>query len=290
MRKTTGGARGATPSVIKKRTLVAGFLMLCAMTPVASANHKTPSDENVIRTSHTNVNVLEEGAMKEKTLDVGVEVYPGSGSGGPYKVDYEIVPITATRGSDFEATIGRGTVTITGRRATIPIKIKGDVFDETNETLRIDLMYARCTGGGTCDLDSDPNQRPGFVTIVDDDGPATPGPDITIINGFVDARTDDECEIEVQLEYGWDENVTINFETEDLEATKGDDYEKTEGTMVMSPGQIRKSIFVPVERDRKVHGGHDRFLLKFSGAKGGHLTEDDGQCTFLDGGRRGRRR
>jgi hypothetical protein len=271
---------------MRKTTLAAGLLLVLTLTPAAMANHKTPKDESVIRTRHTNVNVLEGGVGKSKTLDVGVEVYPGP-AGNTYQVDYEIVPVTASQPQDFEATIGRGTLTLNNGKATIPIKIKGDAFDELNETIRIDLSYARCTGAGICDLDSDPNPRPGYVTIADDDGKKTPGPSMTIVNGFVDARTDDECEIEVQLEYGSSENVSVNFETEDLEATKGDDYQKTEGTMVLSPGQIRKSVFVAVDRDRDGYSRNDRFLVKFSGAKGGHLSEDDGQCMFLDNGRRG---
>jgi hypothetical protein len=265
--------------------IAAGLLLVFALTPAVSANHKTPKDEQVIRTVHTNVNVIEGAVSKEKTLDVGVEVYPGP-AGNTYEVDYEIVPVSAARGQDFDALIGRGTLKLTGAKATIPIKIKGDVFDEVNETIRIDLSYARCTGPGLCDLDSDPNPREGFVTIADDDGKPTPGPAISIINGIVDARTDDACEIEVRLEYGSAEDVSVDFATEDLEATKGDDYEKTEGTMVFSPGQIRKSVFIDVDRDRKGYSRNDRFLVKFSGAKGGHLTEDDGQCTFLDNGRR----
>lgn len=268
---------------MRKATLAAGLFLVVALTPAASANHKTPKDENVIQTRHTNVNVLEEGVAKTKTLDVGVEVFPGPG-GSTYMVDYEIVPVTATRGQDFEATIGRGTLTLNNGKATIPIKIKGDAFDEINETIRIDLSYARCTGAGTCDLDSDPNPRPGYVTIADDDGKKTPGPEMTIVNGFVDARTDDTCEVEVQMDYGWDQNVTVKFETEDLEAKKGDDYEKTQGTMVLSPGQIRKSVVVPVHRDRDAYSRNDRFIVKFFGAKGGHLSEDDGQCMFLDNG------
>ena len=270
---------------MRKIRLAAGLLLVFAMTPVASANHKTAEGENVIRTVHTNTNVIEGAVGKTKTLDVGVEVYPGP-AGSSYEVDYEIVPVTATRGDDFEALIGRGTLKLTGAKATIPIKVKGDIFDEVNETIRIDLSYARCTGPGLCDLDSDPNPREGYVTIADDDGGETPGPSIRAINNVVDARRDHACEIEVRLEYGWDKNVSVNFETEDLEATKGDDYEKTEGTMVFSPGQVRKSIFVAVDRDRKRSARHDRFLVRFSGAKGGDLTEDEGQCTFLDHGQR----
>jgi hypothetical protein len=272
---------------MRKSMLAAGLLVVIALTPVAAANHKASEDENVIRTVHTNVNVLEGAVGKEKTLDVGVEVYPGP-AGSTYEVDYEIVPVSATRGQDFDAVIGRGTLKLESSKATIPVKIKGDVFDEVNETIRIDLFFARCTGPGLCDLDTDPNPREGYVTIADDDGKDTPGPGISMINSVVDARTDHACEIEVRLEYGHHENVSVNFETEDLEATKGDDYEKTEGTMVFSPGQIRKSIFVEVDPDRDAESRHDRFLLRFSGAKNGHLTEDAGQCTFLDSGRRRR--
>jgi hypothetical protein len=288
MRKTTADARRATASGIWTAMMAAGVVLVLALPPAASANHETPKGENIIRTVHTNTNVLEGTAGKEKTLDVGVEVYPGPPA-NTYEVEYEIVPVTAQRETDFEALVGRGTLKFSGRRTTLPIKIKGDIFDELNETIRIDLSYARCTGPGICDLDSDPNPREGYVTIADDDGKDTPGPGISMINNVVDARKDHACELEVRLEYGHAENVSVNFQTEDLEATKGDDYEKTEGTMVFSPGQIRKSILVAVDPDRKASSRHDRFLVKLSGANNGYLTEDEGQCTFLDhGDRRGR--
>ena len=284
MRRATDGAHRATASGIRRAVAAVGVLLVFGVAPAAFANHKTPKDEQVIRLRHVNTNVIEGAVMKTKTLDVGVEVYPAPG-GNTYKVDYEIIPQTASRPQDFEATIGRGVLTIENGKGKIPIKIKGDALDETNETIRIELSYARCTGGGECNLDSDPNPRPGYVTIADDDGAKTPGPEMKVVNGFVDARTSDACEIEVQLDYGWDRKVTVDFETEDLEATKGDDYERTEGTMVFSPGQMRKSVFVPVDRDRDGSSRYDRFLVKFSHATGAHLSEDDGQCTFLDDGR-----
>jgi hypothetical protein len=265
----------------KSIVAAAALLLLVSASPSASGDARP---DNVIQTVHTNVNVIEGSVGKEKTLDVGVEVFPGP-AGSSYSVDYEIVPQTATRGSDFDALVGRGRIVLDGKaKTTIPIKIKGDVFDETNETIRIQLFSAKCTGPGQCDLDSDPNPRPGYVTIADDDGQDTAGPNMDVRNGLANPITDETCDVEVQLEYGMDKNITVDFETEDLEATHPDDYDKTQGTMVLSPGQIRKSLRVPIHSDRKPRGRGDRFVVNFSHPKGATLLKDSAQCSLTDNG------
>jgi Calx-beta domain-containing protein len=269
---------------MRKSIAVAAALLLFAAAP-ATGHENTPKAEQVITTVHTNVNVLEGGATGEKTLDVAVDISPGP-AGNTYAVDYEVVPVSASRGSDFDATIGKGKLTIDGsKKATIPIKIKGDVFDELNETVRIDLFNERCTGSGECDLDSDPNPEPGFVTIVDDDGKETPGPEIDIQNGFAD-RSSSSCNVTVVLDYGSAKKVTVDFETEDLEATHNDDYESTEGTMTLSPGQIRKPVKIALRDDREQHSRNDRIVVNFSRAKGGHLAKSSGVCNLSDRGQR----
>jgi len=267
---------------MKKSIAAVALLLVATVAPSAAAGPVEPKPGQAIRTTHTNVNVIEGGLGKNKTLDVGVSVFPGP-PGNTYAVDYEIVGVSATRKKDFDALVGRGTLQLNNGKATIPIKIMGDAFDETNETIRIDLFYARCTGGGECDLDSGSNPPPGWVTIADDDGKPTTGPQITVRNGFADARTDDTCDVEVDLEYGYNKPVSLDYKTEDLEATHPDDYDKTEGRMTFSPGQIRKYIAVPIHSDRKASTRNDRFVVNFSNPSGGTLGEDSAQCRFFDG-------
>jgi hypothetical protein len=276
-----------------RKSIAACTLLLAIITvaPAARAedDEVEPPRETTIQTAHTNVNVIEGAAGKEKTLDVKIVAEPSPA--GEYAVDYEVVAQTATRGTDFDALIGRGELLVNGEDAspTIPVKIKGDPIDEKNETVRIELFNQRCVSQTSdCDLNNDP-PLPGYVTIADDDGDETADPEIELFNGFADSDVDDVCAVEVFLEYGSAENVQVDFETEDLEAERNDDYEKTEGTMVLSPGQIRKSLNVEINRDREVERRYERFVVKFSNAKGGTLLEDEAVCSIKGTDPRARR-
>jgi hypothetical protein len=261
-------------------TILAVLLVLSAL-PLAS-DARPEREERVLRTVHKNVNVLE-GDSGTKTLLVHVEVFPPP-SGTSYAADYEVVPVTAERPTDFEALFPKGEIKIDEENTspTIEVKIVGDKGDEINETIRIDIFNQRCTSSGPCDIDASDASPSGFVTIADDDGEDTPGPGMQFLNGFVDSTVDDECIIEVQLDYGWDKPITVDYETDDLEAESGDDYEKTEGTMGFSPGQMRKDLVIRVNQDRDMDVRNERFVVEFSNAKGATLLEQDAQCTFVD--------
>lgn len=267
---------------MRRAVTVFATLLVVASLPLTS-DARPEREDRVLRTVHRNVNVIE-GDASMKTLLVHVEVFPEP-SGTSYAADYEIVPVTASRPADFEAILGKGEVTIDEKESspTIEIKIVGDKADELNETIRIDLFNQRCTSGSDCDIDASDASPSGFVTIADDDGEDTPGPGMQFKNGFVDSRTGDDCFIEVDLDYGWDKKITVDYATEDLEAESGDDYEKTEGTMVFSPGQREKELFIDVNEDRDVDARNERFVVNFSDAKGAELLERDAQCTFVDG-------
>lgn len=264
-------------------TVLAALLVVAAL-PLASEARPEEPEDRVLRTVHRNVNVIE-GDASVKTLLVHVEVFPEP-TGTSYAADYEVVPVTASRGPDFQAIIAKGEVKIDEKNSspTIEVKIVGDKADETNETVRIDIFNQRCTSSGPCDIDASDASPSGWVTIADDDGADTPGPGMQVRNGFVDSTQDDECLIEVHLDYGWDKKITVDYATKDLEAEDGDDYEKTAGTMVFSAGQKQKELAIRVnDEDRDVDARHERFVVEFSNAKGADLLEDDAQCTFLDG-------
>ena len=124
----------------------------------------------------------------------------------------------------------------TSTRPTIPIKIQGDLIDEANETIRIDLYNVRCTGAGSCDINSSRNALPGYVTIVDDEGRPS-GPDIKVKDDLIDDG-EELCDIEVKLDRGSGETVKVDYATKNGTATAGDDYTKKSGTVTFSPGQI----------------------------------------------------
>lgn len=269
---------------MRRGIVVLAALLVVAVLPVTSDAAPEEPEERVLRTVHRNVNVIE-GDASMKTLLVHVGVFPEP-TGTSYAADYEVVPVTASRPSDFQAIITKGEVKIDEKDSspTIEIKIVGDKADEVNETVRIDLFNQRCTSSGPCDLDASDASPSGFVTIADDDGEDTPGPGMQVRNGFVDSTRDDECLIEVHLDYGWDKTISVDYATDDLEAEDGDDYEKTEGTMVFSPGQKQKDLAIRVnDEDRDADARNERFVVEFSNAKGADLLEDDAQCTFLDG-------
>lgn len=80
-------------------------------------------------------------------------------------------------------------------------------------------------------------------------------------------------EFEVKLNQSSDQTVTVQFETEDLTAQSGDDYESTEGTLTFSPGQTTKTIEVNIVIDEFLEDD-EQFKVKLSNPINGFLKDN----------------
>jgi Calx-beta domain len=75
--------------------------------------------------------------------------------------------------------------------------------------------------------------------------------------------------------------VTVNYHTVDGTATAGSDYGALSGKLSFAPGQISKTILVPVYGDLVLEP-HETFLLQIDGAKNVNIADGTGVVTIFD--------
>ena len=83
----------------------------------------------------------------------------------------------------------------------------------------------------------------------------------------------DIFEFEVKLNESSDQTVTVDYETEDITAVAGDDYQSASGTLTFSPGQTSKIIEVAVEIDEFLEDD-EQFKVKLSNPINGFLKDN----------------
>jgi hypothetical protein len=79
-------------------------------------------------------------------------------------------------------------------------------------------------------------------------------------------------------------SVTVHYATFDGTATAPLDYAATSGTLTFEPGEIAKTVSVPVVHDQIADAG-ETFTLRLSGAAGATIAKDSGTATILDSDR-----
>jgi len=78
--------------------------------------------------------------------------------------------------------------------------------------------------------------------------------------------------------------VTVHYATFDGTATAPLDYTSTSGILTFAPGEIAKTITVPVAQDQIADGG-ETFTLRLSGASGATITRNTGTATIMESDR-----
>ncbi len=101
-------------------------------------------------------------------------------------------------------------------------------------------------------------------------------PDITVKDATVNepATGSNSAAFAVTLSHSFTHPVSINFATADdtggaNPATAGSDYTPTSGTLTFNPGEVVKTVSVPVLADADATETNETFLVNISGATGG---------------------
>ena len=81
--------------------------------------------------------------------------------------------------------------------------------------------------------------------------------------------------------------VTVLFKTEDGSATAGRDYVPMSGRLVFAPGQMKRTIAVPVFHDARKEDA-ETLILRLSGAMGATLADAEATGTIVNRGPRAR--
>jgi len=179
-------------------------------------------------------------------------------------VDYDTADGSAVQYEDYTPVHG----TVTWRpgeplERTITVPIIGDIVDEGDETLAIDLSNV---DHGVID------DAQAIGTILDDE-PRVSIDDVTIVEG--DAGSADAV-FTVTLASAPDHQVTVDYATADGTAVNSADYTPVSGTLTFDPGQpTSQTIAVPVLGDMD-NETNETFFVDLSGATGAFIADGQG--------------
>ena len=218
------------------------------------------------------------------TTNVEYTVTLSAASGQTVTVDYAIdEDSTATSVTDYSATAS-GTLTFAAGTTLIAtaIEVTGDVLDEVNETIVINLSNATnatiATGTGT-------------VTITDDDGPTVSIDSPSVTEGDSGSTT---LTFTVTLDEASVQPVTVDYADAGTgTATSGTDYEAiTAGTLTFAVGTTSQTFDVSVTGDTTDEAGEtvvvnlsnptNATVSTTAGTGTGTITNDDGPMVSID--------
>ena len=191
-------------------------------------------------------------------------------SGKQITVQYATSSGTATAGSDYTAT--RGTLTFQPGETskTVPVTVLGDLLDEANETLFLNLASA---------TNATLSATPGRVTIGDNDPP----PLLSIRNVSVAEGQSGTMELvfTVSLSVESGQRVTVNYATADGTARAGRDYQSSRGTLTFAPRETTKTIKIIIFGDGTIEGD-ETFFVRLRQASNATIENSFGIGTILN--------
>ncbi|WP_424100517.1 Calx-beta domain-containing protein [Moorena producens] len=173
----------------------------------------------------------------------------------------------ATAGADYDQTVHTVTILAGETTGEISIPILSDSVYDINDTLTVTLTEptAAVIGG-----------QPASVTILDQTPPTI---DIESVSS-VDEGSNAEILITLTIP-SEDDNVTVNYETEDNTAVSGEDYESTSGTLSFFAGSSEELIDIPIKPDNLVEG-YETFAVNLSSPVHGILGNSTSSVTIND--------
>jgi len=204
------------------------------------------------------------------TVTAGFTVSLSAASVATVTVDFITNGVTATSGTDF--LFGSGTVTFLPGQTSKPVNItvNGDLLDEFDETLTVDLSNAtNATIGDT----------QGVGTILDNDSPPTLSiNDVSLAEGDAGSTN---LVFTVSLSAVSGKDVSVNYLTADNSATQPSDYTLTSGTLTILAGSPSGPIPVPIVGDTTPESS-ETFFVNLSVPVNATLADTQGKGTITN--------
>jgi hypothetical protein len=176
---------------------------------------------------------------------------------------------TATPGEDFTETGGELRIPAGQTSGQLEVPVTGDTADEPDEWFEVALgtPSGAVVGDGT-----------GRGTILDDDTVAGPLPiasigDTSVVEGNSGTAV---ARFTVRLDTAATSRFTVAWRTDDGSATTPSDYAGGTGEVVFAPGDVSKTLDIPVVGDLTVEGD-ETFTVTLTGSTGS--TVGDGVAT-----------
>ena len=86
----------------------------------------------------------------------------------------------------------------------------------------------------------------------------------------------------VTLSYRPRSTISVKYQTADGSAIAGSDYEETHGTLTFSPGQVTKTLSVPLISDNVEEELNESFFMRLSSPVGVIFVDSEGEAKIID--------
>lgn len=244
------------------------FINLVLSNPTGGAELGTQKEATlVIQDNDTSApGVLQFGvpfiSVSENVGEWTIPVQRIGGAGGTVKVDVMTMDETTQAGDDYTPLNTTLTFEDGQTLQTFTISVTDDDEVEGSETLKLQLIYA--TGGAHLG-----SQKSTTLVIQDND---TNAPGVIQFNhaSYTTSEGAGDASITLQRIGGSDGEVTVEFSTEDEQATAGSDYTSVNETVTFSDGETIKHVTIPIIEDSDIEGS-ELVKLHLQGVTGGAL-------------------
>jgi hypothetical protein len=189
---------------------------------------------------------------------------------GTITVNFATANGTATAPGDYTATSGTVTFTTGQTEQTVSIPVVADLAFEPDETFFVNLSAP--VGATIAD-----GQAVG--TILNDDQPSLSIGDAAPVTEGNSGSTN--ATFTVTLSGASAQTVSVNYATASGTATAGVDFGTQAGTLVFTPGQVTRTVAVPVFGDT-INETNESFFVNLSAPSGAVIADPQGQGTITD--------
>ena len=190
-----------------------------------------------------------------------VDVRLSNASSQPVTASYSTEDVTATGGKDYQSEVA-GAITIGAGEMEAVIEVP--TFDDGEHEGREAFVVQLGDGGRI------------VVTILDND----PIPGLSVGDVMI-SEDGGRAKVTVMLDGASAVRVGVAYATHDGTATAGEDYTRTMGTLVFAPGEVKREVFIPVQRD-EVLEEDETFTLTLSVPEHAQLLDGEAIVTIVD--------
>jgi len=271
------GVEGKTISAIFELTLNTSAQVTNTATVSSSTNDPRPDNNTSTFPSSARLTVDDasavEGNIGTTPAVFTVHLQPANAI-VTATVDYQVVGITATIGSDFVATQGTVTFRAGETLKTFNIPIIGDTLAEADETFSVQLSNP---------VNAAIERGTAIGTIIDDDhgGPAIPSASIDNVSINEGNAGLSSATFTMRLSIASATLTRVRFQTQDGTATAGSDYLAANGEIAFQPGETVKTFTVSIIGD-VVYEPDETFNVVITGADNATFSSSPAICTIVN--------
>ena len=185
------------------------------------------------------------------------------------QISYVTVDGSARAGTDYQYSKGMVEFERGEQQKSVSVEVFDDSIDENSERLTLQLHSPNAQLMATSVIG----------TIEDDDDP----PALSIVNASVSEGNADlqPLTFDIALNTASGKYVSVEYSTNDADASAADDYIQTSGRLVFRPGDLTKSVTVWVVGDT-VEEANEQFDLQLSNVSNATLSETLGTGEILN--------